>query len=98
MSDKIIDGKAIAATIKSEIAKEVAAMIDADIKAPHLVAVIVGDDAASQTYVASKEKASTQVGITSSVYRLPQNCTESQLIETIDFLNNDPEVDGFISY
>ncbi len=96
MSDKIIDGKAIAATIKLEIAKEVAAMIDADIKAPHLAAVIVGDDAASQTYVASKERASTQVGITSSVYRLPANCSETQLLETIDFINNDPEVDGFI--
>jgi methylenetetrahydrofolate dehydrogenase (NADP+) / methenyltetrahydrofolate cyclohydrolase len=96
MSDKIIDGKAIAATIKLEIAKEVAAMIDADIKAPHLAAVIVGDDAASHTYVASKQKACAQVGITSSVYRLPGDCSETQLIETIDFLNKDPDVDGFI--
>lgn len=96
MSDKIIDGKAIASEIKKEIATEVAAMIDADIKAPHLVAVIIGEDAASQTYVASKERASREVGITSSVYRLPANTSEAELLATVEFLNNDPEVDGFI--
>lgn len=96
MSNKIIDGKAIAAQVKNEIATEVAAMIDADIKPPHLAAVIVGEDAASQTYVASKEKACRAVGITSSVYRLPAQTTEAELLQTVDFLNNDPEVDGFI--
>ncbi len=96
MSSKIIDGKAIAAEVKKEIATEVAAMIDADIKAPHLAAVIVGEDAASQTYVASKERACRAVGITSSVYRLPSGITEAELLQTFDFLNSDPEVDGFI--
>jgi methylenetetrahydrofolate dehydrogenase (NADP+)/methenyltetrahydrofolate cyclohydrolase len=93
---KIIDGKAIAAAIKKEIATEVAAMIDADIKAPHLAAVIVGEDPASMTYVASKEKACQEAGITSTIYRLPQTTTEKELLEVIDFLNHDPEVDGFI--
>lgn len=92
----LIDGKEAAEKLKKEIAKEVAAMIDNDIKAPHLVAVLVGDDGASQTYVASKEKASRAVGITSSIYRLPEKTTEKALLELIDFLNNDPEVDGFI--
>jgi methylenetetrahydrofolate dehydrogenase (NADP+)/methenyltetrahydrofolate cyclohydrolase len=92
----IIDGKAIAADIKKEIATEVAAMIDADIKAPHLAAVIVGEDPASMTYVASKEKACHESGITSTIYRLPQTTTEKELLEVIDFLNHDPEVDGFI--
>lgn len=96
MSLKIIDGKAIAAEIKKEIAKEVAAMIDKDDKAPHLAAIIVGEDAASQTYVASKEKACSSVGITSSVYRLPANSSEKELLELVEFLNRDEEVDGYI--
>lgn len=96
MSKKIIDGKAIAAKIKKEIAAEVAAMIDADVKAPHLAAVIVGDDPASQTYVASKERACASVGVTSSVYRLDASISEKELLEMVQFLNRDPEVDGFI--
>lgn len=96
MNSKLIDGKAIAATIKKEIAKEVAGMIDADVRAPHLAAVIVGEDAASQTYVASKEKACHSVGITSSVYRLPEATSEKELLDLVRFLNHDPEIDGFI--
>jgi len=93
---KLIDGKKIAADIKAEIAKEVAKMIDDEDKNPHLVAVLVGDDPASQTYVASKEKACQSVGMLSSVYRYPSETTENELLELVNFLNNDPEVDGFI--
>jgi len=93
---KLIDGKKIAEKIRMEIKKEVAQMIDDDDKAPHLVAVIVGEDPASQTYVAAKEKACKSVGITSSLYKLPENTPERELMELIDFLNKDPEVDGFI--
>ncbi len=96
MTEKLLDGKAIAATIKKEIAKEVAALIDADMKAPHLAAILVGNDPASETYVASKEKACHEVGITSTTYRLPEKTSENELLEVIRFLNNDPEVDGFI--
>ncbi len=96
MNIKLIDGKAIAAEIKKEIAVEVAAMIDADIEAPHLAAVIVGEDPASMTYVASKEKACQEAGITSTVYRLPSSTTEQELLGIVEFLNNDPDVDGFI--
>ena len=71
MDNKIIDGKLISDQIKKEIAAEVADMIDHGKPAPHLAAVIVGEDGASQTYVASKEKACHSVGMTSSVYRLP---------------------------
>lgn len=92
----LIDGKVASANLKKEIAKEVAAMIDAELKAPHLVAVLVGEDPASQTYVASKEKASRAVGITSSIYRLSGKTTEEELLSLIDFLNKDEEVDGFI--
>lgn len=93
---KIIDGKKIAEKIRMEIKTEVARMIDADDRAPHLAAIIVGEDPASQTYVAGKEKACKSVGITSSVYKLPENTPEKELLELIEFLNNDAEVDGFI--
>jgi methylenetetrahydrofolate dehydrogenase (NADP+)/methenyltetrahydrofolate cyclohydrolase len=71
-------------------------MIDNDIAAPHLVAVLVGEDAASQTYVSAKEKACQSVGITSTIYRMPEKSTEKEVLEMVAFLNNDPEVDGFI--
>jgi len=93
---KLIDGKKIADKIKAEIAQEVSKMIDDDDKNPHLVAVLVGEDPASQTYVASKEKACQSVGMLSSVYRYPETTTEKDLLDVVSFLNNDPEVDGFI--
>ena len=96
MDNKIIDGKLIAEQIKKEIAAEVAEMIDCGQDAPHLAAVIVGDDGASQTYVASKEKACHSVGMTSSVYRLPATTTEKEMLDMVEFLNDDPEIDGYI--
>ena len=93
---EIIDGKKIANDIKEEIAKEVKEIMDNEGKVPHLAAILVGNDPASETYVASKEKACKQVGFDSSVYNMPADTTEEKLIETVEFLNNDPEVDGFI--
>ena len=93
---EILDGKAVALQIKDEIANEVRQLTAAGHRAPHLAAIIVGEDGASMTYVANKEKASHEVGFTSSVYRLPEKITERELLETINFLNNDPDIDGFI--
>jgi methylenetetrahydrofolate dehydrogenase (NADP+) / methenyltetrahydrofolate cyclohydrolase len=93
---KLIDGKEIGIQIKNEIAKEVRTMMDNDQRPPHLAAILVGEDGASQTYVANKEKQCHEVGFTSSVYRYPSNVTEKELLDIIDFLNNDDEVDGFI--
>jgi len=92
----LLDGKELAARIKLEIAKDVSAMIDRGEKTPHLAAVLVGEDPASQTYVASKEKSSHEVGITSSIYRYPETISERELLEVVDFLNLDAEIDGFI--
>jgi methylenetetrahydrofolate dehydrogenase (NADP+) / methenyltetrahydrofolate cyclohydrolase len=92
----LIDGRKIAEEIRNEIAVEVRAMISDGITPPHLAAILVGDDAASQTYVTNKEKACKEVGITSSVYRYPANISEKDLLEAVSFLNIDPEVDGFI--
>jgi len=92
----LIDGKKAAEKLKKEIATEVAAMIDSNRRAPHLVAILVGEDPASQTYVSNKEKASHAIGITSSIYRLSAKTTEKKLLDLVDFLNKDEEVDGFI--
>ncbi|MDR1848007.1 MAG: bifunctional 5,10-methylenetetrahydrofolate dehydrogenase/5,10-methenyltetrahydrofolate cyclohydrolase [Bacteroidales bacterium] len=93
---ELIDGKAIAKEIKREIAMQVAELIDSGKRSPHLVAVIVGEDGASLSYVAGKEKQSREVGFISSVYRLPEETTEKELLEMVSFLNNDIEVDGYI--
>ena len=93
---KIIDGKETAKQIKQEIAAEVAGMIDRGEDAPHLAAVIIGDDPASHTYVNGKEKACKEVGITSSIYRMPEETTEKELLDVVNYLNNDPEINGFI--
>lgn len=93
---KLIDGKAIAADIKTEIKKEVSGLIDKHDKSPHLAAILVGSDAASETYVKNKEKACREAGIISSVYKYPADISEQELLESVDFLNKDREVDGFI--
>lgn len=93
---QIIDGKKIASQIKKELAAKSAAIIDRGERPPHLVAVLVGEDAASQTYVNSKEKDCREVGFTSTIYRLEDDTSEAKLLEIIEFLNNDDEVDGFI--
>ncbi len=93
---QLLDGKATSLQIKDEIANQVRQLTAKGQRPPHLVAVIVGTDGASQTYVANKEKSSQEVGFTSSVYRYPESTTEEELLNSIEFLNNDPEVDGFI--
>ncbi|MCX6307010.1 MAG: bifunctional 5,10-methylene-tetrahydrofolate dehydrogenase/5,10-methylene-tetrahydrofolate cyclohydrolase [Bacteroidetes bacterium] len=94
---KLLDGKLIADQIKTEIATEVKEQfLDKGIEPPHIAAVLVGEDPASLTYVASKEKACHEVGFVSSVYRYPANITQEKLLEVVDFLNADNEIDGFI--
>lgn len=93
---EIIDGKKISAQVKQELADEVARFVGEGKKVPHLVAVLVGNDGASETYVASKVKACQTVGMKSSELRYNDDITEEQLLEVIDKLNEDPDVDGFI--
>jgi methylenetetrahydrofolate dehydrogenase (NADP+)/methenyltetrahydrofolate cyclohydrolase len=93
---ELIDGKKIGAEIKKEIAEQVKKMIDADERPPHLAAILVGNDPASETYVSSKGKACKEVGFDSSTYKFESDITEKELLETVEFLNNDPEIDGFI--
>ena len=93
---EIIDGKKISAQVKQELADEIAAFVAEGKKIPHLVAVLVGNDGASETYVASKVKACQAVGMKSSELRYGDDITEEQLLTVIDKLNDDPDVDGFI--
>lgn len=94
--NNLFDAKNIAEQIKDEVAAEVRQNMEKGNRPPHLAAILVGDDGASKTYVASKEKDSKNVGFTSSVYRYPENMTEKELLDVVDFLNRDSEVDGFI--
>lgn len=93
---KLIDGKAIAAEIKLEIAEEVKQIIASGGKRPHLAAILVGHDGGSETYVASKVKTCEEVGFASSLIRYEDNVTEEELLAKVRELNNDPEIDGFI--
>ena len=92
----IIDGKLISDTIKTEIATSVKDLLDKGLRAPHLAAVIAGDDGAALSYVASIEKQCKGVGFISSVYHLPSSISEEEFLGTIDFLNQDDEIDGYI--
>ncbi len=91
-----IDGKKISAQIKEEIAREIEQIKQQGGKTPHLVAVLVGDDPASETYVSHKEKACNKVGMESEVWRLNADISQEELLKKVDQLNQDPQVDGFI--
>lgn len=93
---RILDGKKISNEIKDEIAAEVATMTEKGGNAPHLAAVLVGDDGASLTYVNSKVKACKQVGFESTLIRLPETTEEAELLKTIESLNQNDKIDGFI--
>lgn len=93
---QLLDGKKLAAEIKKEIAEEVKKMILSGKKAPHLAAILVGNDGASQTYVNSKVKSCQEVGFKSTLIRLKSDITQNELITQINLLNNDDSVDGFI--
>lgn len=89
---QLIDGKKTSAEIKAEIAEEVKKMD----RKPHLAAVLVGHDGGSETYVAHKIKSCEEVGFKSSLIRFEDDVTEEELLKTVEKLNNDSDVDGFI--
>ena len=96
MEMNLIDGKKIAAELLAEMQVEVSNWVAAGGKRPQLVAVLVGDDGASQTYVNAKVKACDKVGIQSEVVKLSNDIAQADLINIIIQLNQDPMVDGFI--
>lgn len=93
---QILDGKVTSEQIKQEIAAEVAEIKAAGKRVPHLAAILVGDDGASETYVNNKVLDCEQVGFESTLIRLPDSISEDELMAEIDKLNNDDNIDGFI--
>jgi methylenetetrahydrofolate dehydrogenase (NADP+) / methenyltetrahydrofolate cyclohydrolase len=93
---QILDGNLLSQNIKAELAAEVELMVQKGEKVPHLVAVLVGENPASQVYVRNKIKSCEQIGFKSTMIRRDSDCTEAALIEIVQNLNNDPDVDGFI--
>ncbi|WP_435623211.1 bifunctional 5,10-methylenetetrahydrofolate dehydrogenase/5,10-methenyltetrahydrofolate cyclohydrolase [Flagellimonas sp.] len=93
---EILDGKKVSNDIKDEIAAEVTKMKERGEKVPHLAAVIVGNDGASLTYVGSKVRACKRIGFESTLIQLPNTTSEIELLKTIDELNTNSDIDGFI--
>jgi len=96
MVAKIIDGKAIAQQVRQEVAEKVQQRLTAGKRAPGLAVVLVGENPASQIYVGSKRRACEEVGFLSRSYDLPATTSESELLDLITELNNDPQIDGIL--
>ncbi len=92
----ILDGKATSNQIKEELAEQVLALKAQGKRPPHLAAVLVGNDGASLTYVGSKVRSCQKIGFESTLIQLEDNITQAELLATIEKLNNDTSLDGFI--
>ena len=91
---QILDGKIASQSVKENLKKEIAKI--ADNRPPHLAAILIGNNGASETYVASKIKNCEEIGFKSTLIRMPGDCTEKALIEEVEKLNNDETVDGIL--
>ncbi|MBL0172566.1 MAG: bifunctional methylenetetrahydrofolate dehydrogenase/methenyltetrahydrofolate cyclohydrolase FolD [Gemmatimonadaceae bacterium] len=95
MRAELIDGKAIAETIRAEVTRDVAALVARGV-VPGLTVVLVGDDGASATYVGAKEKASKAAGMAGTTLRLPASTSQDDLLLLVEHLNRDPSVHGIL--
>lgn len=93
---QILDGKIVSATVKNTVKEQTEKLVQQGKKIPHLAAVLVGNNGASETYVASKVKSCEEVGFKSTLIRLDENISESSLIEVVEKLNADNDVDGIL--
>jgi methylenetetrahydrofolate dehydrogenase (NADP+)/methenyltetrahydrofolate cyclohydrolase len=93
---KILDGQLVSQATKDELKIKVAQLVAEGKKVPHLAAVLVGNNGASETYVGSKVKTCEEIGFHSTLIRLEDTISEFKLLETIDKLNDDPDVDGIL--
>lgn len=92
----LLDGKLVSGELKLQMSAEVEAMTASGLRAPHLCAILVGNNGASETYIASKQKSCAEVGIKSTLFRFPSSITEKELLEKIDEINHDASIDGVI--
>lgn len=93
---ELLSGKDTSAKIKLEIAEEVKSIVASGKRAPHLAAVLVGNDGASRTYVNAKVKACSEIGFGSTLVELSESISEEELLNEVQKLNENPEIDGFI--
>ncbi|MBO9675564.1 MAG: bifunctional 5,10-methylene-tetrahydrofolate dehydrogenase/5,10-methylene-tetrahydrofolate cyclohydrolase [Sphingobacteriaceae bacterium] len=93
---KLLDGKYVSEKVKIQIAEEAAEFLNKTGRKPHLVAILVGNDGGSETYVASKMKNCEKVGFKSSLHRYDNSVTEAELLAKIEEINQDDDVDGLI--
>jgi methylenetetrahydrofolate dehydrogenase (NADP+)/methenyltetrahydrofolate cyclohydrolase len=93
---QIIDGKMVAESMKASIAKEVQELVASGKRAPHLVAILVGNNGASETYVANKVKSCEELGFASTLLRFDPSISEAELLQAVIDVNNNPEMDGLI--
>jgi methylenetetrahydrofolate dehydrogenase (NADP+)/methenyltetrahydrofolate cyclohydrolase len=93
---ELLKGKEASEKIKSDLATQVSSLIQQNLRPPHLAAVLIGNNGASETYVASKIKSCAETGFESSLIRFDNDISEQQLLKKLDELNNDPEVDGIL--
>lgn len=93
---KILDGKSTADVIKEEIASKVKSIVENGGKRPHLAAILVGEDGASETYIGHKEKACKQVGFDSTLVKFPDSISQEELLTRIEEINNNASIDGLI--
>lgn len=96
MNARLIDGKEISEAVRQQVATETATFVAATGVTPHLAAVLVGDDPASQVYVRNKERACRKCGLQSTLHRLPAQTTQPELLSLVQQLNNDPTVHGIL--
>lgn len=92
----LLDGKTLSAKIKEEVKIEVTQIVKDKNITPGLAVILVGNDAASATYVASKAKACKDAGIYSVVHEMPESITQEELLDTINMMNNNPKLDGIL--
>tara|TARA_Y100000589_G_C27198499_1_gene648233 strand:+ start:9162 stop:10043 length:882 start_codon:yes stop_codon:yes gene_type:complete len=92
----LIDGKKTSAEVKAEIKKDVEEFVEKGGKTPHLAAILVGNDGASETYVASKVRSCNEVGFNSTLERMSAETTEDELLSKIKEFNSNDDIDGFI--
>ena len=92
----LLDGKALSEKIKEEVKVEVAQLVEEKQITPGLAVILVGNDAASATYVASKAKSCKNAGIYSIVHEMPESITQAELLETIARMNENPKLDGIL--
>ena len=93
---QLLEGKLASAAIKEDLKDKISNLLSAGKRAPHLAAILVGNDPASETYVASKVKNCKEIGINSSLFRYDSSISEQMLLETINELNDNEEIDGIL--